>query len=293
MGETLDEFLARGGKINTLPMGYTAFPDGNIPVRPKPRKADIIETPSAAIESRNENIRKAVKPKREPKPKASLDQIRDLVKEQTQVLSEVYSKFFHGDKKRFCKLCGIGSKTLDNAKTGNGRIGQKRWDDVKLVIASFEYSKPRPKQKRYKPVESEEKSRRRKITAAKKEAEKNGQSVFMAPCKHHGMTKYYLHGKQSPRCAACRLAITKNQRELHKDAEQKCKDQRAALNKERLLEAVEKGEAVFTGLCVSCGYTDFKYSRSPNTIIGCTYRCITCTRASQIKYKAKKKGAIA
>lgn len=291
MSETVEQFLARGGKINTLAMGYTAFPDGNIPMSPKPRKEKITETPKEVIEQKNKTIRKrAPIVKRDKRPALSSAQIEVLVAEQMKVLGELYENFKHGDKKRFIELCKIAPKTLDNAKSGHGRIGSERWNLMKQIIAEFKFSEPKPKAKyKYKPNESPEAIRRNQVTAARKIAEANGESVFMAPCQHHGMTKYYLHGNQPPRCAECRLQVTKHHRELHKDAEQKDKDQRAKFNKDAVLKAVADGSDTFTGLCARCGYTTMKYSPSPNTIIGYTYRCIDCTRKAQTKYKESKR----
>ena len=53
MSETVEQFLARGGQIKPLEMGYTAFPDGNIPMKPKPRKSEIKETPADVIQAKN------------------------------------------------------------------------------------------------------------------------------------------------------------------------------------------------------------------------------------------------
>lgn len=291
MSETLEEFLARGGEIKSLDMGYTAFPDGIIPMSPKPRKAKIEETPKAVIEKKNKGIRQ-LKPRKvqENRHRIPVEQVRALVKEQMQVLAEFYERMVRGDKKRLCEICGIANKTLDNAKAGNGRIGLERWQEVKKVISEFEFGQPKVKStSRYKPKVTEGSIRRNQVTAARKIAEANGQKVFMAPCKHHGMTKYYLHGNQYPRCAECRLLITKNKVRQNKDAEQTDREERAKYNRERTLEAVKNGQSIFTGLCVRCGYAEMKYCKTPNSIIGYTYRCLVCTRKAQIKYNASRK----
>ena len=295
----LEEFFAKGGKPKVLAMGETEYRDGKVPVgrgngKEKKKYTGVIqETPSELIVAKNKEIRK-VKPKRVVVEKELVidERIQALVKEQMAVLGELYSKFKYGDKSRFGLQCGISTATIDRARNGKKRISFERWELLKTFIENFKFSEkkePKPSKKRtYKRSESPEALRRMKVIELRKDAEIKGLSVFQAPCKKHGWSDYYLHGKQPARCAKCRMDITKNHRELHKDAVQKDKDQRAKYNKDKVLEAVKDGKAIFTGLCVRCGYTDMKYSKTPNTIIGYTYRCLSCTRKAQIAYKERK-----
>ena len=294
----LEEFFAKGGKVKPLAMGETEYRDGKIPTRNKTKKTDekykgpILETPTEVIIAKNKAIRKE-KPKRVVVEKELVinESIQALVKEQMTVLAELYSKFKYGDKNRFSLQCGIATATIDRARSGKKRISFERWEKIKLIINDFAFSDGKlrkPRKRKYKRSESPEALRRMKVIELRKDAEIKGLSVFQAPCKKHGWSDYYLHGKQPARCAKCRMDITKNHRELHKDAVQKDKDQRAKYNKEKVLEAVKDGKAIFTGLCVRCGYTDMKYSKTPNTIIGYTYRCLSCTRKAQTAYKERK-----
>ena len=284
MSETVEQFLARGGQIKPLAMGYTAFPDGNIPMRPKPRKSDIVETPTAVIQEKNKTIK--TRKKIEPRPKIPDEQVKLQIAEQIEKLNEFFSKTFHGDKKRFCSLVGLTPKTIDNARCGHGRIGIEKWKEVKLIMADFVFSKSKAKTKRsYKRRDPVEAERRNQVFEARTQAKENGETVFMAPCKHHGMTKFYLHGDQPPRCATCRMNNTKHLRNLHKDAEQKSKAERSEYNRAKVKEAASSGLKIFTGLCVRCGYTEMKYSKSPNTLNGYTYRCVECNKKTQALYK--------
>ena len=275
MSETVEQFLARGGKINTLAMGYTVFPDGNIPMRPKPRKSEIKETPSDVIQDRNKAIRKY-----SPRPKIADEKSKLQIDEQVEMLGEFFGKMFRGDKKRFCELVGLSPKTFDNAKAGCNRLGADKWREAKLIMRDFVFSKPKSKQR-----SSLEADRRKQIMEAREKAKANGDTVFMAPCKHHGMTKFYLHGDQLPRCATCRMNNTRKRRDVLKNDDQKSKAERSKFNIEKMREAVSKGLNIFIGLCVRCGYTEMKYSKSPNTLNGYTYRCVECNKKTQALYK--------
>lgn len=275
MSETVEQFLARGGQIKPLEMGYTAFPDGNIPMKPKPRKSDIAETSTDAIQERNKAIRKY-----SPRLKITDETAKLQTAEQVEMLGEFFSKMFRGDKKRFCELVGLSPKTFDNAKAGCNRLGVDKWREAKLIMRDFVFSKPKSRQR-----SSLETDRRKQVVEARKQAKANGDTVVMAPCKHHGMTKFYLHGDQPPRCATCRMNNTKHLRNLHKDAEQKSNAERSKFNIEKMREAVSEGLNIFIGLCVRCGYTEMKYSKSPNTLNGYTYRCVECNKKTQALYK--------
>ena len=275
MSETVEQFLARGGKINTLAMGYTVFPDGNIPMRPKPRKSEIKETPSDVIQDRNKAIRKY-----SPRPKIADEKSKLQIDEQVEMLGEFFGKMFRGDKKRFCELVGLSPKTFDNAKAGCNRLGADKWREAKLIMRDFVFSKPKSKQR-----SSLEADRRKQIMEAREKAKANGDTVFMAPCKHHGMTKFYLHGDQLPRCATCRMNNTRKRRDVLKNDDQKSKAERSKFNIEKMKDAVSRGLNVFSGLCGICGHAEMKYSKSPNTLNGYTYRCIECNRKNQALYK--------
>ncbi len=293
MTETVEQFLARGGQITPLDMGYTAFPDGIIPMKPV-RARETKETEAAKtqkIEERNKKIReqKNHEPRVRHKKRMSDEQVAEIVLEQKTMLSDFYKKIRHGDKKRFCEMVGVVTKSFDNAKSGKGRFGVETWARIKKHMNDFVCTEAAPKKPRkYKPKETPESIRRLQVVAARKKAEQEGISVFKAPCRIHGMTDYYLHGKQPPRCAKCRMSITKHHREMHKDAEQKDRTERAKLNKERMIEALSKDQKVFTGLCVRCGYTDMKVYISKNEETGYSYRCVKCTYESQARYNLKR-----
>lgn len=302
MTETVEQFLARGGQIKSLDMGYTAFPDGIIPMKPvKARETKETEAvKNQKIEERNKKIReqKIHKPPREPreprikrKKRMSDEQISAIVLEQTTMLNAFCIKLRRGDKKRFCELVGVVAKSFDNAKAGKGRFGVETWARIKNHMNDFVCTEAAPKKPRkYKPKESPEYTRRLQVIEARKKAETDGVSVFTAPCKIHGITDYYLHGKQPPRCAKCRMSITKHHREMHKDAKQKDRSERARINKERTIEAVTKNKTNFTGLCVRCGYTEMKLYASKKDECGYSYRCVECTHQAQVKYNLTRNG---
>lgn len=199
MSETVEQFLARGGKINTLEMGYRAFPDGDIPMRPKPRKSEIKETPTDVIQAKNKSIRKY-----SARPKVLNEAAKLQTAEQVKMLNEFFSKMFRGDKKRFCALVGLNPKTIGNAKAGSNRLGVDKWQEVKLAMRDFVFSKPKLSARmKYKRRDPAEKDRISQVAQAREQAKRNGETVFMAPCKNHGTTKFYLYGDKTSRCAAC------------------------------------------------------------------------------------------
>ena len=281
MSETVEQFLARGRKINTLAMGYTVFPDGNIPMRPKPRKSEIKETPSDVIQDRNKAIRKY-----SPRPKIADENAKLQTAEQVEMLGEFFGKMFRGDKKRFIALTGLTVKTIANAKCGNCKIGVEKWLEIKSIMNDFVFSIPKPKP--YKLRNPAETERRNQVIKGKEQAILSGKNSFTAPCKHHGMTKFYIYGNQPPRCAECRYGNLKGRINAKKTDEQKARDERAKYNRDKTNEAVAKGLKTFIGLCANCGYTEMKYSNTPNTKNGRTYRCVECCKKRNTTYNAKR-----
>ena len=293
----LKEFLAKGKNVEVLPMGFTHFKDGKVPMRATSKKEKQqhaearVETPTEVILEKNKSIRKLKNPVLKNSP-AKVAKIQAIVIEQMNVIAEFYSKMHRGDKKRFCELCGITTKKLDNAKTGKGRIDEAHWRNIKAIMSGFVFTVPKQKTKRrYKRSEAPEALRRAQVIAARIQAEKDGKSVFKAPCKIHGMSDYYLHGKQPARCAKCRMEITKHHREVHLDAAQKDRKQRAEFNLAEAAKAVESGAFEFIGLCVRCGNSKMRVFNSKKSKTGYGYRCEKCTVESQKRYSEKRKAA--
>ena len=281
MSETVEQFLARGGEINELPMGHTEYPDGKLPAAKKPKKADIIETPPIKIQEKNKVIREY-----SPRPKIPNEKAKLQIDEQIKLLTEFFSKLKRGDKKRFITLTGLAVKTIANAKCGNCKIGVEKWKEIKLIIANFVFSKLKPKP--YKLRNPAETERRNQVIRAKDEAILGGENSFIAPCRHHGMTKFHIHGNQPPRCAECRYGNLKGRIDAKKTDEQKARDERTKYNRDKTDEAAANGLKTFIGLCVNHGYTEMKYSNTPNTRNGRTYRCVECCKKRNTTYNAKR-----
>ena len=281
VSETVEQFLARGGQINELPMGYTEYPDGKLPAPKKPKKSDVVETPSIKIKERNKVIRKYF-----PRPKIPDEKAKLQIDEQVKLLTEFFGEMKHGDKKRFIALTGLAVKTIANAKCGNCKIGVEKWLEIKSIMNDFVFSIPKPKP--YKLRNPAETERRNQVIKGKEQAILSGKNSFTAPCKHHGMTKFYIYGNQPPRCAECRYGNLKGRINAKKTDEQKARDERAKYNRDKTNEAVAKGLKTFIGLCANCGYTEMKYSNTPNTKNGRTYRCVECCKKRNTTYNAKR-----
>ena len=276
--KTVEEWLAAGNKTTVLDMGFTAFKDGKVPMGAKQKKA--VETPAHVIKEKNKAIRKA---KYKPVAKKDPELLIQMKNEQMSMLSNFYKDMPHVDKRRFAAVCGIAPKTLDNARTGNTRISAKRWEIVKLEMAQFKFSEYDPK------IKVNGDSRRARVIEARRNAQANGETVYLAECKHHGLVNYYLKEGQHGRCSLCQIELNKKSRNKAKSAEQLEKDERAEENRGRMEKALSGGCMAFIGICAEHGETEMMAVATKGLAIGYSYRCLICNTNSHRRYREKRR----
>ena len=139
----LEEFLAKGKKVEVLPRGFSHFKDGIVPksaVKPILNEQDRIDR-EKAIEAKNEEIRKH---------KAALKQERQMVakkrhdaqiKEQIEILGRFESKSVNkADMKRLADMADYQVRHMRNATKGHTKFSPEKWDLLKKAITTFEFA---------------------------------------------------------------------------------------------------------------------------------------------------------
>lgn len=299
---TTEEWIAQGNLPTVLPMGYTAFKDGVLPRAKGCYRSEAMRMEQEKkTAEKNEQIRLANQAKANARMTAQQlrqAKISALRADQMTTLSEFIERAGYGDKAKLLRLANLTPKTFSNALRGNGHLAEKRWVEIKSIILKFEYSK-KLSDKELKVVKKKEPNvreskkrvltpdgiRRKQIITAKKEAIAKGETTFQAPCATHGMTLYLVRKDRAARCYECDVESTRARRRMHDDAIKQDRRERKQFNQARMLEALAKGERTFTGLCVNCGHTKFSITNANKT-----YKCVTCRKAADQKYKQKIEG---
>lgn len=130
----LEEFLAKGSKVEVLPNGFSHFPDGLVPLskaRPVMSEQERMAR-EKAIEEKNKEIREykaAAIEQRRLKAKQKYDA---QIKEQVAVLGRFISKFPAKEKfKQLAEMTGYQTRHLRDAAKGHTKLGCEKWDLVK------------------------------------------------------------------------------------------------------------------------------------------------------------------
>lgn len=289
----LEEFLANGGQIQVLPTGFSHFKDGIVPqsaFKPIVNNQDRIDR-EKAIEAKNEEIRQYKAAVREQKKQETKQRYDAQIREQVAVMSKFESKMQDKDDfKRLADMVGYQFRHLRNAARGHIRLGAEKWEQIKKLVATFEYSEKRavkvdenPKQK-VSLVPEDERSRLRRVAEAKKEALKSGKKDFIAECKKCGPAKFVFQVGGSAICSKCRSERVKRLKQEKMTKEQvnalERKRERFAHNSELAKQTILQGALYFDGLCEKCGLTEFRVVGK-----GRKYQCVHCSKASAQKYK--------
>ncbi|NNH35739.1 hypothetical protein HLH12_09300 [Acinetobacter sp. NIPH 2377] len=297
---TVEQWLAAGNKPKVLPMGFTHFKDGIVPqsaVKPILNEQDRIDR-EKAIEAKNEEIRKHKTAVREQKKQATRQRYDAQIKDQVAVMSKFESKMQNKDDfKRLADMVGYQFRHLRNAARGHIRLGAEKWEQIKKLVATFEYSEKRavkvgekPKQK-VSSVPEDERLRLRRVAEAKNEALKSGKMEFIAECKKCGPTKFVFQVGGSAICSKCRSERVKRlkQEKMTKDEVNALerKRERFAHNSELAKQTRLQGALYFDGLCEKCGLTEFRVVGK-----GRKYQCVHCSKASAQKYKKRDQEGI-
>lgn len=309
LNNEVEAWLAKN-QITELPMGFSNFPDGRLPVA-KGSHADKKLTEAESLERielvnqrvRELQARKEERWKQQEQAKAEAKVKRELakkerMKEQILVLSNFFKNAIHGDLSTLCSLAMVSHKTIYNAKTGSTLIGKERWDAIKDVIANFKHGErnalaaekklkaPTKGRRAAKKEPSMEALRRAEVKSLAKQAIARGERIFTAPCAKHGYTSYRVYSGVS-RCLECKLKLNREYLNPKLDQVQLDRRERAIFNNERMEKALASGTNLFEGLCRVHGYAEFRAhkvtSRNKNE-----FRCMACSKASQTKFNKKR-----
>ena len=309
LNNEVEAWLAKN-QITELPMGFSNFPDGRLPIA-KGNYADKKQDEAESLERielinqrvREEQKRKEERWKQKEQAKTEARERSELakkerMKEQILVLSKFFKNAIYGDLQTLCDLAMVSQKTIYNAKTGSTLIGKERWDAIKDVIANFKHGErnalaagkklkaPTKGRKAIKRELSVEALRRAEVKSLAQQAIARGERIFTAPCAKHGYTSYRVYGGAS-RCLECRLRLNREYLDPKLDQVQLDRRERAIFNNERMEKALADGTNLFEGLCRVHGYAEFRAhkvaSRNKNE-----YRCLACGRASQKKFNQKR-----
>ena len=292
----VENFLAGGGETQVLPIGFTYFKDGVIPQS----KAQVISDKERldrekAIELKNQAIREyrlAVKEQKKQETKRRYDA---QIQEQVAVMARFESKMQDKDDfKRLADMVGYQFRHLRNAARGHIRLGAEKWEQIKKLVKSFEYSEKRAVKVAEKPKEKvssvpeDERSRLRRVAEAKSEAIKNGEKSFIAECKKCGPAKFILQAGGKVFCYPCHLAHVERLKQKRMTKEQvstlEQKRKRFTYNSELAEQTKLQGLRYFNGLCEKCGLAEFRIVGG-----GRKYHCVHCSKASAQKYKKSKR----
>ena len=309
LNNELEAWLAKN-QITELPMGFSNFPDGRLPVA-KGSHADKKLTEAESLERielvnqrvrelqarKEEKLKQKEQARAEAREKSEIAK-KERMKEQILVLSNFFKNAIHGDLSMLCSLAMVSQKTIYNAKTGSTLIGKERWDAIKDVIANFKHGErnalaaekklkaPTKGRRAIKKEPSVEALRRAEVMSLAKQAIARGERIFTAPCAKHGYTSYRIYGGAS-RCLECKLKLNREYLNPKLDQVQLDRRERAIFNNERMEKALASGTNLFEGLCRVHGYTEFRAhkvaSRNKNE-----FRCMACSKASQKKFNQKR-----
>lgn len=309
LNNEIEAWLSKN-QITELPMGFSNFPDGRLPVA----KGNYTDKKQAELESlerielanqrvrelqkrKEEKLKQKEQAKAEAREKSELAK-KERMKEQILILSNFFKNAIYGDLQTLCDLAMVSQKTIYNAKTGSTLIGKERWDAIKDVIANFKHGErnalaaekkikaPTKGRRAVKKEPSVETLRRSEVMSLAKQAIARGERIFTAPCAKHGYTSYRIYGGVS-RCLECKLRLNREYLNPKLDQVQLDRRERAIFNNERMEQALASGANLFEGLCRVHGYTEFRAhrveSRNKNE-----FRCMACSKASQKKFNQKR-----
>ena len=289
----VESFLARGGETQVLPIGFTHFKDGVIPQS----KAQVIGDKERldrekAIELKDQAIREHKLAVKEQKRQQYEAQIQDQITAMSKFESKLQNK---SDFKRLAAMAGYHPQYLKGAAKGRTKLNAAKWDQIKKLVKSFEYSEKRivkaiknptksPKHK----APSAESLRLKRLAEAKSEAIKNGEKSFIAECKKCGPAKFILQAGSKVFCHPCHLSHVERLKQKRLTKEQvsslEQKRKRFTYNSELAEQTKLQGLRYFNGLCEKCGLTEFRIVGG-----GRKYHCVHCSKASAQKYKKCKR----
>lgn len=289
----VENFLARGGETQVLPIGFTHFKNGVIPQS----KAQVLSDKERldrekAIELKNQVIREHKLAVMEQKKQQYEAQIQDQITVMSKFESKLQNK---SDFKRLAAMVGYHPRYLKDAAKGRTKLNAAKWDQIKKLVKSFEYSEKRiakaiknPTKSPKRKTPSAESLRLKRLAEAKSEAIKNGEKSFIAECKKCGPAKFILQAGSKVFCHPCHLSHVERLRQKRMTKEQvsslEQKRKRFTYNSELAEQTKLQGSRYFNGLCEKCGLTEFRVVGG-----GRKYHCVHCSKISAQKYKKWKR----
>lgn len=286
---TVEEWLALGNKPTVLPMGHTAYPDGNIPID-RSRKAEDLESKKKAIEAKNELIRqqkeaakaekrrraaelKAERKAQRAKEKAMMPKVPKVKKPKPVVLE---LKTFPDAHPEYLRRSILSIKKRDAMARGERSfIGQCGYHgDVLYYIFQGRAACSRCRAKTRNGY-SDEHLRRERIAEARREAVKAGEKFFIGECKKHGRAAYIVLDDNKSACRECRI-------EYSAIANEKIRHERKAKRLADRDEAVAQGKRFINADCEKHGFTTWRIRKDKSV------ECIECKRESD---RSRKRGA--
>lgn len=176
-----------------------------------------------------------------------------------------YSRTYKGERKTELDVSSV-DKDSKSPKVVSEKEEVKS-NPVKVITPKSPLSKkntaPKPKKTVQKSEPSAEAIRLRKVAEAKKNALANGEKSFIAPCRNHGETKFFIDETNRIHCGLCRCRHN-NKKFFNQEIDPKVKEahlkdlERRRKNRKLRDEAIEKGENTFNGECKNCGETELK-----------------------------------
>lgn len=176
---------------------------------------------------------------------------------------------------------GVWPETISSWLSGRVTPSVGKVVQLRGVISVFQYTKKRSDEERLakrrqregeKRGQNPETMRRREVSRLKNEALAAGEREFDAPCRNHGMTRYFVHNNK-PRCAICEK---EKQREKYNAM---------CPNLKKMKKCLQSGEKFFTGDCKTHGETKFavyKYAKRQ------WHQCMTCKSEASKRQRDKR-----
>ncbi|HJF29129.1 MAG TPA: hypothetical protein K8V79_13015 [Acinetobacter lwoffii] len=256
-------------QITQLPMGFTKFPDGNIPKE----RAKVVQPEAereAKIEAINAEVRKVKEATTKAKAKAlELAQKKAereaLLSEQRQIVGEFYKKAQLGELTVLAKKIGMSIASLRRVRGGAYLLKPERREKLYSEIKNFPYGELQAERLRLPLVTfkgTDESHRKMLISTMARWATEKGEDSFQGKCKNHGWTEFQIKYGQT-HCVACRSARNKGPSETYKQNMR---------NSEARVKAIKAGQSTYIAVCRKHGETEYKILSNKRSI------CIQCRR---------------
>lgn len=278
--EQVQEFLDAGGKITSLKMGETQYPDGKLPpAQPAPKKTNNMQQ-KTYIE-RQEQYSVPVPKEKVVERKVKNKSYEERRKEERREAS-AKRKLEREAAARQAKTEREAARQAEAEAARQAKIDEKNKKDqlrkAKLALREYEAAMRAA-------VINDEVQRKESNRKARDEAVKANKLHYEAVCKHHGLTRFQIAGEDNQYCTECSYKNRKSKLSLLHTYPRP--SERYQANQSLLNIALSNGETDFLGHCTEHGHTLFslkKYGKNKNG-----YCCVTCrNRFRKTSYHKKQ-----